>query len=68
MNIVHNYDGMKRFREIEFGDVLEYEGVFYMKVNIPGKTYNAIDLEDGRPVEFDIEKWVRPVEHKLIVQ
>ena len=68
MKIIRNYNGMKKFSEIECGDILEYENIFYMKVNIPGTTYNAIDLEDGRPVEFHREKRVRPVNYELRIK
>ena len=68
MIITPNYDNMKKFEDIECGDVFEYENTLYMKIAVPGTINNAVELSDGEALFFNDNKWVLPIDCELRIK
>lgn len=64
MEIVRNKNSItKRYDEVKRGDVFNYGGTIYLKMN----TNDSVDLSDGTTVEFQPTIEVKIVSARLII-
>ena len=64
MEIVRNKNSItKRYYEVKRGDVFNYGGTIYLKMN----TNDSVDLSDGTTVEFQPTIEVKIVSARLII-